>query len=280
MKPNITVKELRHRAEMPMIVLCIVLTILAWIAVFVSVFVLESPLEDWAVPILIGALSPFLAVIVIFRHHYWKEITNGVEITEKQFPEIYQVYVGLAKEMGFGNGKGVMAEIPRLYLKNGDGTLNAFASKCQLHKGYVVLYSDLMDIAYKENDFEGIAFILAHELGHIKCGHVSAWRTILQPVAKMLFLEKSLTRAQEWTADRCGYYYAPEGKRSMMVLSAGKNLYSKVDFDEFIRSVDNHKDGFWLKYSNFMADHAVGFRRIQAIKETEEKGWDVHGKML
>lgn len=153
--------------------------------------------------------------------------------------------------------------------------MNAFASKCQLHKGYEVLYSDLMDIAYKENDFEGIAFILAHELGHIKCGHVTAWLTILQPLAKILLLDKSLTRAQEWTADGCGYYYAPEGKRSMMVLSAGK-----VDFDEYIRSVDNHKNGLWLKFSNFMADNAVGFRRIQAIKETEEKGWNVHDKML
>lgn len=42
----------------------------------------------------------------------------------------------------------------------------------------------------------------------------------------------------------------------------------------------HHKDGFWLKLSNFLADHPVGFRRMEAIKETEEKGWDVHGKML
>lgn len=89
-----------------------------------------------------------------------------------------------------------------------------------------------------------------------------------------------MTRAQEWTADRCAYYYAPEGKRSIMVLFAGKHLYSQVDFDEYMRSVRNHKDGFWLKLSNFMADHAVGFRRMEAIKETEEKGWDVYGKML
>lgn len=65
-----------------------------------------------------------------------------------------------------------------------------------------------------------------------------------------------------------------------MVLFAGKNLYSQVDFDEYIRSVRNYKNGFWLKLSNFLAGDAVGFRRMEAIKETEEKGWDVHGKML
>lgn len=218
MKQDITAKKLHHRVEMPMIVLCIALTILAWIAIFVSVFVLESPLEDCAAPILVGAASPFLAVLILFRFNYWKEITGSVEITENQFPDIYVVYIKIATDMGFGKGKGVMAEIPRLYFKNGDGSLNAFASKCQLHKGYVVIYSDLMDMAYNQNDLDGVAFGLAYELGHIKCGHVSAWRTMLQPIAKILFLDKSLYRSQEWTANRCAYYYAPEAKRSMMVL--------------------------------------------------------------
>lgn len=280
MKKDISVKKLRHKAELPLLVFCLFLTIVAWILLLVNTLVFQTTPEDWALPILIGALSPFLALLYLFRYHYWKTITDAVEITENQFADVYDVYVTLAREMGFGHGKGVMAKIPRLYLANGNGTINAFASKCQLHKGYVVLYSDLLEIAYKENDLSGIAFILAHELGHIKCGHVSAWRTVVQPVAKLLFIDKSLTRAQEWTADRCAYYYAPEGKRSMMVLFAGKHLYSHVDFDEYMRSVRNHKDGFWLKLSNFMADHAVGFRRMEAIKETEEKGWDVHGKML
>nr|WP_300336814.1 hypothetical protein [Actinomyces sp.] len=35
-----------------------------------------------------------------------------------------------------------------------------------------------------------------------------------------------------------------------------------------------------LKVVSFLADHAVGFRRVEAIKQTEEKGWNVHGKML
>ena len=57
---------------------------------------------------------------------------------------------------------------------------------------------------------------------------------MVQLVAKLLFIDKSLTRSQEWTAGHCAYYYAPKGKRSMMVLFAGKNLYSQVDFDEYI----------------------------------------------
>ena len=66
----------------------------------------------------------------------------------------------------------------------------------------------------------------------------------------------------------------------MMVLIAGKKLYKQVDFQAYMRSVRNHKLGFWLRLENFLASHAVGCRRMEAIEETKEKGWDVHGKML
>lgn len=280
MEKEIKVKQLRHKAEMPLLILCLILTLIVWFGIIVGVVFFQVKLEEWTIPVMFGAITPVLGFVYMIRHHYWTTITDAVEITDKQFADVYDIYVRLAKEMGFGRGKGVLTTIPRLYLANGNGDINAFASKCQLHKGYIVIYSDLLEIAYKHNDLSGLAFVLAHELGHIKCGHVNTWRMMVEPIAALLLLNKSLSRAQEWTADRCAYYYAPEGKRSMMVLFAGKNLYSQIDFEAYLESVRNHKDGFWLKLSNFLADHAVGFRRMEAIKETEEKGWDVHGKML
>ncbi|MGE9641336.1 hypothetical protein ACQP3J_30330, partial [Escherichia coli] len=73
-----------------------------------------------------------------------------MEITENQLPEIYSLYIDLAKEMGFGTKK---LRMPRLYLINGNGVLNAFAAKCSLHRRYVVIHSDLLDIAYNTGDF-------------------------------------------------------------------------------------------------------------------------------
>jgi hypothetical protein len=35
-----------------------------------------------------------------------------------------------------------------------------------------------------------------------------------------------------------------------------------------------------LKVANFRADHAVGFRRLGALRRVQEEGWDVHGRML
>ena len=74
--------------------------------------------------------------------------------------------------------------------------------------------------------------------------------------------------------------YAPDGRRGMLALFAGKNMYKHCDHDAYLESVRAHKDGFWLRFVNFMADHAVGFRRISALARSEEEGWDVHGKML
>ncbi|GAA1481223.1 hypothetical protein GCM10009624_16630 [Gordonia sinesedis] len=205
---------------------------------------------------------------------------NAVEATPDQFPELYAMYADLARSMGFGSGTGPLAEIPRLYVLNGNGTMNAFASKCRVQHGYIVIYSDIVDLAYEYGNFGAVRFVLAHELGHIKCGHESLWRAAITPVMTVLRLGPSLTRAQEYTADRVGAYYAGDNSRDMIALFAGKNIAGRVDVDAYLRSVDNHKDGFWLRVANVFSDHAVGFRRMKALGRVRNEGWDVHGKML
>ncbi|RAA69245.1 peptidase M48, partial [Burkholderia multivorans] len=196
------------------------------------------------------------------------------------FPALYAVYRELALEMGFGAGTGRMSGIPQIYVINGNGTMNAYAAKCQLQRGYVVVYSDLVDLAYVHGDFGALRFIMGHELGHIRCGHVNLWRSGIQPILVLLRLSPTLSRAQEYTADRTASYYAPEDAMKMIALFSGKNLASRVDVDAYIRSVDRHKNGFWLRLSNFLSGHAVGFRRMKALSQVKTQGWNVQGKML
>ncbi|WP_291314613.1 M48 family metallopeptidase [Corynebacterium sp. UBA2622] len=277
------VAKLRHRAEIPMLVLGLVLTA-AMVAVILYLTLTDTPLPDWAAAALLGLLAPVIAWAVLGRWQYWSKIANGVEVTPRQLPRLWDEYERLARDMGFGApGKGVprrMRQIPPLYLLNGNGTLNAYSAKCRTQAAYVVVYSDLVDMAYRHDDFSGLRFVLAHELGHIKCGHVSFWRLIVNPVLTLTRLSPSLSRAQEYTADRAACYYAMEGAPSMMILYAGKNMYPEIDTDAYYEAVEEHSDGFWLKAVNFMADHAVGFRRMAALRQAQEHGWDVHGKML
>lgn len=272
------VKKLRHRAEMPMIWLGLVLTFTVLLGVILVVLDGDTPAE-WTLPIVFGLVLP-VASLVMIRHMYWKTITDAIPVGPNQFPELYQLYHDLAIEMGFEeDGKG-LAKIPRLYVTNGNGTMNAFASKCRLQRGYVTLYSDLLDVAYTHGDFGAIRFVLAHELGHIKCRHVSLWRGMINPVMTVLRLSPTVTRAQEYTADRVALYYAGDCADGMIALYAGKNLAHRVNVDAYFEAVAEHKDGFWLRVVNFLADHAVGFRRMKVIEEARTKGWDVHGKML
>lgn len=226
---------------------------------------------------LVGLLAPVIGFVYI-RYMYWSKIADGVEITERQLPEVYKIYTDLARDMGF-TGTGLKA-VPRLFLVNGNGVMNAFASKCRIQQGYVVIYSDIVDLAYEHGNFGAIRFVLAHELGHIKCGHVSLWRNAVSPIMNVLFLAKSLSRAQEYTADRVAAYYAGDNAMDMLALFSGKNVAKQVDPDEYVRNIGTHKNGFWLRFANFLSDHAVGFRRMKALSEVRIRGWNVHGKML
>ncbi|PRQ12637.1 peptidase M48 [Corynebacterium sp. 13CS0277] len=261
-----------------MLALGIVLTVIVLALVAVLLIMGETP-SEFAAGVVLGVVGPVVATVLI-RYHYWSTISSAVECTPRQFPELYQVYRDLALEMGFREDGEGLEKLPRLYIANGNGSMNAFAAKCRLRRGYVVLYSDIVDIAYTHGDFGAMRFVLAHELGHIKCRHVSLWRAAIRPVMEVLRLEPSVTRAQEYTADRVALYYAPDCADSMVLLCAGKHLTHRVNMDEYYKSIDAHKDGFWLKLSNFLVDHAVGFRRMQAIREAKTHGWDVHGKML
>lgn len=57
-------------------------------------------LSKWMSVILYGLLFLIIGFFAI-RKNYWASVSNGVEITATQFPEIYQIFMELADEMGF-----------------------------------------------------------------------------------------------------------------------------------------------------------------------------------
>ncbi|MGZ4632431.1 MAG: M48 family metallopeptidase [Actinomycetes bacterium] len=273
-----TVAAFRHRAEVPMLVTAGVVSAGA-IAIVAIYLAAGRDAPGWATLALLALVAPLMALVYGIRSAYWRTIANGVEVTPRQLPDLYRLYTDLAAEMGFTASAGLEA-LPRLYVVNGNGTLNAYATKCQLRRAYIVIYSDLLDVAYEFDDFSTIRFVLAHELGHVKEGHVSLWRTALKPIPSLLLLWRSVSRAQEYTADRVASYYAPEGAMGLLALMCGKRIYRRVDADSYLESVQAHKDGFWLRFANYLADHAVGFRRMEALSRVQNEGWNVHGRML
>ena len=96
-----TVRELRHRAEVPTLVGAGVLTMIGLI-VAASAAAGGVDVPGWASAATIGLLAPVLAAVVFIRFLYWQQIANSVEITSEQLPEIHAAYVDMAERMQAG----------------------------------------------------------------------------------------------------------------------------------------------------------------------------------
>lgn len=180
---------------------------------------------------------------------------NGVRVSEDQFPEVYRIASDLAQKM--------QMELPAIYVIQAGGMLNAFATKF-LGRSFVVIYSDVLELAYEEGEQE-LAFIIAHELTHLKRKHLT-YRILLYPSMMIPFLAPAYSRACEYTCDRFGAYYQPEGSpKGLLILAAGKKLYQKMNIDKFGRQASEDKS-FWISFTEILGTHPYLPKRVNAVR--------------
>ncbi|MCU9534098.1 M48 family metalloprotease [Streptococcus sp. CSL10205-OR2] len=272
--PTPDLKKLRHKMEIPLLRLGYLATLLTTIIAIILLFS-GIPLREWILGVLVVLFAPITAFIMA-RYLYFSNVANGIEVTKRQFPELHTTYQEIASKMGFTRE----SPAPPLYIKNGNGLLSAFTGKCSLSKTYIVIHSDIIAIAYHNNDWRIVRYTIAHELGHIKCQHSQFRRLLAQPVLKFFLLDKALHRAQEYSADRVACYYDSKDALSAIYLYAGKQLGSYVNISEYFNTIAKHDDDFSLKIANAMSNYPVGYRRMQILRQMQSQGYDVHGKLL
>lgn len=103
-----------------MVALAVVVAVVAVPAV-VLLQVNHASVPGWLQAFAIGVLVlPFITALAI-RWTYWREVSDAVEVTERQYPEMRRVFDEQVVRGGFDHQ-------PRRYVKNGNGVLNAFAS--------------------------------------------------------------------------------------------------------------------------------------------------------
>ena len=268
-RPNAS--TLRHRAEVPVLVLCTLLTI-GGASVAVIALLGHDDVPEPATIALVGLAIPLVAAAVAIRVMFWTLLARGVETSPTQLPELHRMLVTLTDRMG-------LRRRPRLMVVNGHGLVNAMAAKCTLRRGYVVLSSDLVDIAYEVGDWDAVRFALAHELGHIAAGHTALWRLAIRPLPKLIGLDRWLIRTQEYTADRWAASTCDGPPRSFLALLVGKRVHRHVDLTAHLATVEAAQHAGWLRVVNALAGHPVGHRRFHALVELDRKGWGAHGRM-
>jgi Zn-dependent protease with chaperone function len=182
---------------------------------------------------------------------------NAVKLGEAQFGDVLAIVKSIAAEIG-------LKEVPEVYLLQEGGALNAFATKF-LGRDFVIIYSDIFELAYAEGE-DALRFVIAHELGHIHRRHLRGRWKIL-PGFIIPFLAMAYSRACEYTCDRYGKAFGrPSGNQGLLLLAAGKALYSKVNEDEVVRQAEDEK-GFFMWLAEVNASHPSLARRIKQFRE-------------
>lgn len=209
----------------------------------------------------IGIIIIFIMVaIALFTHGLFIGYIrgNGVKLSEKQFPEVYDKAKKISEEMG-------ITTVPDIYVIESSGILNALATRF-FGKNMVILYSDIFDLINHERH-EELHFILAHELAHIKRNHIIK-NLLFIPANFVPFLSEAYSRACEYTCDRMASSYIQNvqaGIHSLLILSIGKELSDQVNKDEYIRQLQVEKSFFvWL--SEKLSTHPPLPKRIAALE--------------
>jgi Zn-dependent protease with chaperone function len=182
---------------------------------------------------------------------------NGIRVTEEQFPEIHRIVAAHSRRLRLDS-------IPLIYIIQAGGVLNAFATRFVM-KNYIVLYSDIVETAYDKGP-DALSFIIGHELGHVKRRHIIK-NTWLFPSVFFFFpfFQFAYSRACEYTCDNIGAALSPDGATDgILILSAGKRLYSKVNIARYIKQSDE-ESGFWTWFAERLCTHPHTPKRIKNI---------------
>jgi Zn-dependent protease with chaperone function len=259
--PNNDIKHLRHPAEIPLFIVCLLVSIFIYIALMLAPILYP---EDIGIQYVLIIPAAIIFLSFVSGQTYGSMMANAVKLSEKQFPELYEIIKRLSRELN-------LDEVPEAFMIQEGGEINAFATRLYFRRNYVVFYANVVEVAYKEGDLASLEFIVAHELGHIKAGHVTLFYNLaIFPIAFVPVLKDilwtALSRSREYTADRIGINFAPSGKKGLIVLSAGEHLYKNVNYEEYLHTART-SEGFWIWTTNLLSTHPALIRRVRAVND-------------
>jgi Zn-dependent protease with chaperone function len=186
---------------------------------------------------------------------------NGVRVSDRQFPELNAMADEHSRRLG-------MSETPAVFLLQSGGVLNAFATRF-LGRNFVVLNSDVLALATQKGE-KAVSFVLGHELGHVRRKHMTR-RAFLYPAMLFPFLSGAYSRACEYTCDRFGNALEPEGGvDGLLVLAAGRDLYTQVDSTEYGRQRET-ESGFFVRFAEILSTHPNLTKRVAALDAVRQR---------
>jgi Zn-dependent protease with chaperone function len=262
--------QLRSPYEIPLYVVSVLVNLLIIALILVGALLLgylnalagdplSGPVVD-AIRVAFLALLLLVPGLVVYRQ-LTRAGTRGsaVRLSSRQFPDIYAVKDDFARRLD-------LRRDPEIYLMSGNGTLNAFAAST-FGYDFVVIHSELFSNTYQKNR-DALAFIIGHELGHLRLGHTRLWYQLSTAyVDRVPLLKGFLSRAREFSCDRHGAYLAPRGEEGLVLLAAGRYVYKDVDVRELLEQAQRFR-GFWPIVAQLPQSHPFTVRRLKVLYDT------------
>jgi len=241
--------ELVYPRERTLGAITLVLGVIVWIGLVVGTF------GGALLALLLGFLLYLFAQSALISHIKG----NGVELSASQFPGLHAQFLACCEKLG-------MKQVPRAYVLNGNGGLNAFATRF-LGAQYVVLLSDVVDAMERHPD--GLRFYIGHELGHLRMKHIQG-HLLRWPVLWLPLLGAAYSRARESTCDRHGLACSgsPQGAaQALAALSAGAGQWDKVDMASYVGQV-KATSGFWMSFHELVTGYPWLSKRAARVVDT------------
>ena len=240
----LTLDQLTLPKEKTYFTILLIVSILLWIIIAVTIFGIFYAL-------LIGLVAWMASGLLAARLK-----SESVEVTCSQLPVLYATYEEVCTRLG-------LTVFPAFYLLQGNGVLNAFATR---HSGrnFVVIYSNMLE-ALGHNSTE-VRFLIGHEIGHIQRNHLLK-RLLLLPSAIIPLLGKAYHRACEATCDRFGVFAAGSLKgasRGLLVLGGGREAAPQLDPATFARQYFSQR-GFFVSWHELAANYPTLSQRVAKL---------------
>ena len=247
---EVDVKSLVYKHEGPLFALHVVLASVFWLLIVLGTLGIAL---IYILLIFIGYLFAHSALIAWIRG-------NGVRITPQQFPDLHKRYMYCCNRLG-------MTAIPDAYLINGQGALNAFATRF-LGRYFVVLYSNVVDALMEKP--ESINFYIGHELAHIRRKHLT-WGPFLWPASILPLIGAGYSRAREYTCDAFGRACCSNtlpAIHGLVALAAGEKRWAVVNVPAYLEQT-RETGGFWMSFHELIADYPWIVKRAARIAEPD-----------
>ena len=194
---------------------------------------------------------------------------ESVRVNERQLPRLHETFVRVCEKLA-------VSPIPRLYVLQSGGALNAFAAKFS-GRNFVVVNSDLLE-AFGPDSAE-MEFILGHELGHLKSNHIFK-RVLMAPGILLPLIGPAYLRACECSCDRYGVFAASDLQgttRALLALGGGKTHGRLLDADAF---ADQHTEerGFFVSWHELSSAYPTLSQRVSRMLALNNPRFDTKPK--